>query len=137
MLRNGMGPIQLSLIAGASPEVIASCYAHLTKDDAHSVPLRVLTTSAGEQASAVLAASRDPSRWLGDASVTFRAGELTLQTGEGVNDFRRLECSVASTHRDLIEDACFREPVDRLIRLHLAPVNQLGGAVDGDNRCTN
>ena len=46
MLRNGMSPIQLSLIAGASPEVIASCYTHLTKDDAYSAMLRVLTTSA-------------------------------------------------------------------------------------------
>jgi site-specific recombinase XerD len=47
MLRNGMSPIQLSLIAGASPEVIASCYTHLTKDDAYSAMLRVLTTSTG------------------------------------------------------------------------------------------
>jgi hypothetical protein len=43
MLRNGMSPIQLSLIAGASPEVIANCYTHLTKDDAYSAMLRVLT----------------------------------------------------------------------------------------------
>jgi integrase/recombinase XerD len=42
MLRNGMSPIQLSLLAGASPEVIASCYTHLTKDDAYSAMLRVL-----------------------------------------------------------------------------------------------
>jgi hypothetical protein len=35
MLRNGMSPIQLSLIAGASPEVISRCYMHLTKDDAY------------------------------------------------------------------------------------------------------
>lgn len=43
MLRNGMNPIQLSIIAGASPEVIASCYTHLTKDDAYEAMLRVLT----------------------------------------------------------------------------------------------
>ena len=43
MLRNGMSPIQLSLIAGASPDVIASCYTHLTKDDAYDAMLRVLT----------------------------------------------------------------------------------------------
>ena len=43
MLRNGMNPIQLSFIAGASPDVIASCYSHLTKDDAYEAMLRVLT----------------------------------------------------------------------------------------------
>jgi site-specific recombinase XerD len=42
MLRHGMSPIQLSLIAGASPEVIAACYTHLTKDDAYEAMLRVL-----------------------------------------------------------------------------------------------
>jgi integrase/recombinase XerD len=46
MLRNGMSPIQLSLIAGASPEVIASCYTHLTKDDAYTSMLRVLSGSS-------------------------------------------------------------------------------------------
>jgi len=45
MLRNGMSPIQLSLIAGASPDVIASCYTHLTKDDAYTAMLRVLSGS--------------------------------------------------------------------------------------------
>lgn len=34
MLQCGMNPIQLSVIAGASMEVIAEHYAHLTKDDA-------------------------------------------------------------------------------------------------------
>jgi len=43
MLRNGMGPIQLSLVAGASPEVIAQCYTHLTKDDAYDAMVRVLS----------------------------------------------------------------------------------------------
>ena len=43
MLRNGMNPIQLSIIAGASPEVIAECYAHLTRDDAYESTLRALT----------------------------------------------------------------------------------------------
>jgi integrase/recombinase XerD len=42
MLRNGMNPIQLSVIAGASPDVIASCYTHLSKDDAYEAMLRVL-----------------------------------------------------------------------------------------------
>ena len=41
MLRNGVSPIQLSRIAGASPEVIANCYKHLTKDDAYSDMLGV------------------------------------------------------------------------------------------------
>lgn len=81
---------------------------------------------------AVLAATRDASRWLGGASVAFRAGELKLQTSEGVNNFRCLKGSVSPTHRDLIEDPCLRQPVHRLIRLHLASSN-----VDGDNRCTN
>jgi integrase/recombinase XerD len=42
MLRNGMNPIQLSFIAGASPDVIAQHYAHLTKDDAYDAMLRAL-----------------------------------------------------------------------------------------------
>ncbi len=43
MLRNWMNPIQLSLIAGASQEVIAQHYTHLTKDDAYEAMIRVLT----------------------------------------------------------------------------------------------
>ena len=43
MLRNGMNPIQLSVIAGASVDVISEHYAHLTKDDAYEAMLRVLT----------------------------------------------------------------------------------------------
>lgn len=43
MLRSGMNPIQLSLIAGASQEVIAQHYTHLTKDDAYEAMIRVLT----------------------------------------------------------------------------------------------
>lgn len=43
MLRNGMNPIQLSFIAGASPQVIAEHYAHLTKDDAYEAMLQALT----------------------------------------------------------------------------------------------
>lgn len=42
MLRNGMSPIQLSLIAGASPEVISRCYTHLTKEDAYEAMSRAL-----------------------------------------------------------------------------------------------
>lgn len=42
MLRNGMNPIQLSVIAGASPQVIADHYTHLTKDDAYEAMMRVL-----------------------------------------------------------------------------------------------
>ena len=49
MLRNGMSPIQLSIIAGASPDVIAACYTHLTKDDAYSAMLRVLSGSSGDR----------------------------------------------------------------------------------------
>jgi len=47
MLRNGMNPIQLSIIAGASQEVIAQHYTHLTKDDAYDAMLRVLSHRAG------------------------------------------------------------------------------------------
>lgn len=43
MLRNGMNPIQLSFIAGASPDVIAQRDAHLTKDQAHDAVIRALT----------------------------------------------------------------------------------------------
>ncbi len=43
MLRNGMSPIQLSIIGGASMEVIAEHYTHLTKDDAYDAMLRVLS----------------------------------------------------------------------------------------------
>jgi integrase/recombinase XerD len=43
MLRQGMNPIQLSFIAGASTDVIAQHYAHLTKDDAYDAMVRALT----------------------------------------------------------------------------------------------
>jgi integrase/recombinase XerD len=42
MLRNGMSPIQLSIIAGASVQVISEHYTHLTKDDAYDAMMRVL-----------------------------------------------------------------------------------------------
>jgi integrase/recombinase XerD len=45
MLRRGMNPVQLSMIAGASTEVIAQHYAHLTKDDAYEAMIRALTPS--------------------------------------------------------------------------------------------
>ena len=44
MLRRGMNPIQLSIIAGASPEVIAKNYAHLTQDDAYDAMIRALAS---------------------------------------------------------------------------------------------
>lgn len=43
MLRAGMNTIQLSLIGGASVDVIAQHYTHLTKDDAYEAMLRILT----------------------------------------------------------------------------------------------
>lgn len=43
MLRHGMSPIQLSLIAGASVQVISQHYTHLTKDDAYESMMRVLS----------------------------------------------------------------------------------------------
>jgi integrase/recombinase XerD len=42
MLRHGMSPIQLSIIGGASMQVIAEHYTHLSKDDAYDAMLRVL-----------------------------------------------------------------------------------------------
>lgn len=42
MLRNGMNPIQLSVIAGASVQVISDYYRHLTQDDAYEAMHRVL-----------------------------------------------------------------------------------------------
>jgi integrase len=42
MLRNGMNPIQLSIIAGASLPVIQEHYTHLTKDDAYEAMLRII-----------------------------------------------------------------------------------------------
>jgi len=44
MLRGGMNPIQLSIIAGASPEVIGAHYAHLNKDDAYDAMIRALSS---------------------------------------------------------------------------------------------
>lgn len=46
MLRRGMNPIQLSVIAGASQDVIAEHYEHLTEVDAYSAMMRAL--SVGE-----------------------------------------------------------------------------------------
>ena len=43
MLRQGMSPIQLSIIAGASMQVIAEHYTHLTKGDAYDAMLLALT----------------------------------------------------------------------------------------------
>jgi integrase len=43
MLRQGMNPVQLSIIAGASLPVINQHYTHLTKDDAYDAMIRVLT----------------------------------------------------------------------------------------------
>jgi integrase/recombinase XerD len=43
MLRNGMNPIQLSIIAGASVPVISDHYTHLTQDDAYEAMLRVIS----------------------------------------------------------------------------------------------
>lgn len=48
MLRSGMNPIQLSIIAGASPEVIAAHYTHLTKDDAYDAMVRALARRADD-----------------------------------------------------------------------------------------
>jgi site-specific recombinase XerD len=47
MLRQGMNPVQLSIIAGASLQVIQQHYTHLTKDDAYDAMMRIL--SAGDR----------------------------------------------------------------------------------------
>lgn len=43
MLRQGMSPIQLSLIVGSSVQVISDHYTHLTKDDAYEAMIRALS----------------------------------------------------------------------------------------------
>lgn len=43
MLRRGMSPIQLSLVAGSSVQVISDHYTHLTKDDAYESMVRALS----------------------------------------------------------------------------------------------
>lgn len=43
MLRRGVNPLQLRVVAGASPEVIARHYEHLTEDDAYEAMIRALT----------------------------------------------------------------------------------------------
>jgi site-specific recombinase XerD len=47
MLRRGMNPVQLSVIAGASMEVIAQCYAHLNKEDAYDAMMSALAVRKG------------------------------------------------------------------------------------------
>jgi len=47
MLRRGMNPIQLSLIAGASQEVIAQHYQHLDDTDAYDAMIRAITVEPG------------------------------------------------------------------------------------------
>jgi site-specific recombinase XerD len=42
MLRRGMNPIQLSVIAGASQAVISQHYEHLTEDDAYEAMIKAL-----------------------------------------------------------------------------------------------
>ena len=42
MLRRGMNPCSLSVIAGASMDVIAQCYAHLSKEDAYDAMIVAL-----------------------------------------------------------------------------------------------
>ena len=43
MLRRRMNPLQLRVVVGASPEVIARQYEHLTEEDAHVAIIGVLT----------------------------------------------------------------------------------------------
>jgi uncharacterized protein (DUF433 family) len=47
MLRSGMSPIQLSVVAGASPKVIARCYTHLTKEDAYNAMAKAYSGRLG------------------------------------------------------------------------------------------
>jgi len=48
MLRQGMNPLQLSLIAGTSLPVIMEHYTHLTKEDAYEAMIRVLAVTQAE-----------------------------------------------------------------------------------------
>jgi D-lyxose ketol-isomerase len=58
---------------------------------------------------------------------------LTLQNGEGSDDLGCLKGSVASTNGDLLEDARFDQPLNRLIGLDEASSHHLRGAVDRDD----
>ena len=49
MLRRGMSPIQLSIIAGASLEVINAHYTHLNKSDAYEAMMRALSATDREK----------------------------------------------------------------------------------------
>jgi hypothetical protein len=60
MLRNGMNRIQLSVIAGASPDVIAACYTHLTNDDAYEAMLQVLTKDGNSVALGLVESGSGP-----------------------------------------------------------------------------
>jgi hypothetical protein len=42
MVCSGVQPIELSLITGASPEVITECYTRLTQDGAYQAMMRAL-----------------------------------------------------------------------------------------------
>jgi len=44
MLKRGVGPSQLRVVAGASPEVIARHYDHVNEDDAYDSVIRALTS---------------------------------------------------------------------------------------------
>ena len=48
MLRQGMNPLQLSLIAGTSLPVIMEHYTHLTKHDAYESMMRALGAKSGK-----------------------------------------------------------------------------------------
>lgn len=50
MVRSGMHPFQLSVIAGASPQVIAKHYTHLTRDDAYTAMLLGLAQAGSRRA---------------------------------------------------------------------------------------
>jgi hypothetical protein len=60
-------------------------------------------------------------------------GQLSFQSGERLDDLRGLEGSVTATDRDLLEDASIDKSNDGFVGLNEAPVDHLGGAVDGDN----
>jgi hypothetical protein len=65
-----------------------------------------------------------------------RAGQPTLEGGEGVDDGRRLEGPIPSSHVDLAHDAGSLQPLHRLVGGLEAAPDEIGRAADRDDRGT-
>ena len=81
-----------------------------------------------------LATTWHTTRRLGRPRVPLRAGELALQVGEGVGDFRSFERAVASPDADLAKDSRVDESGHGFVGLDETPTDHLSSTVDGDDR---